>query len=368
MARPLVVVQGLNEQDSQSLIAQWSAAIPALDFESAVDSRALLKSLSARRATAVVIRSGSESAVADIAAEVRRKYPGIALLILHCDAPDCSRPEAELCASEQQRSLSFLREDVLRAARGSLTGVALPSVLQVLQFEQRTCTLRVRWGRKSGRLVVRNGQLFHAEFSSHAPRDAALEMLGWASADVLFEPAPAMTTPTIDAPLDFLLLEAARVADERSHGGALLESIRPGPASSIADWRLPNALRDGGVALVEAVVRIPGARSAALVDVTGRRLLAHRAETAGEPGCANQVSAIVQAVYEMLAESDSRDWMDEVILNLSTRFAVIRALRGEAHLVICAEFDHRAITVGFAKMSLAQVMEEHCAVPATSGV
>lgn len=367
MARPLVVVRGIGEADAQALAEQWRTAVPELDFEAVRDSRALLKALDAQRATAVVVRVGQGEPPPPVVAEVRRKYPTIALLVLECDNSACDRPQAELCADESSRSLVFLREDVLRAARGRLTGVALSSVLQVLQIELRTCALRVRSGRKVGRLVVRSGRLVHAEYRDQAPHAAALEMLGWASADVVFELAPAQETPTITAPLDFLILEAARLSDEHGHSGGRLESVRPSPQSaSLATWQLPPTLRDGGVSLLEEVLQIPGALAVAIVEVATQTQIAHRLTEGAEVGAPERLSAIVRCVYDLIEDGDTLDRFNEIIVNLSTRFIVVRSLPGDPNIVVCVTLDHRSITVGFAKTMLAQVVDAFASAPATS--
>jgi hypothetical protein len=357
MARPLVIVQGLRDEDARALTARWQREVPELELEPARDARALLKALESRRAAAVIVRASVDASMSTAVIEVSRKYPSTALLVLECEDDRCIQANGQPCDDEDRAALLFLREDVLKAARGSLSGVALPSVLQVLQCEQRTCTLRVRQGRKLGALVVRNGTLFHAEFRSLAPKAAALEMLAWTNADVIFEPAPTMIAATIDAPLDYLLLEAARIDDERANGGGRAESVFPPTALSASNWSMPAALKDGGAALVDELMRIPGAQSVELIDVGSRQLLANRSPHGDVCASPERISAIVRAVYDIVADMESRDRMEEVIVHLSTRFKVIRAFRGEPNLVICAAFVRTEITLGLAKTMVGQAMD-----------
>ena len=295
-------------------------------------------------------------------AEVARKYPATAVLVLGGEAPRASiaRPAAMLSldANDHEAVLSFLREDVLNAARGSLIGVALASVLQVLHFEGRTCTLRVRSLRRTGLLVMRNGALVHAEYRDLPPQHAALELLSWSNADVVFAPAPSMSAPSITASLDYLLLEAARLHDEKSQQPRSGESILP-PLSAVStsDWRLPALLRGDAGAMLDQIIAIAGARLVELVDTENNLLLARRSAEGEAIIAPDRVSSIARAVFELSSDQDMSDWMEEIVLHFSTRFTIIRPLRVAPNLVLCASFLHKWITLGLAKTMVAQAVD-----------
>jgi hypothetical protein len=360
VARPLVIVKGVNDEDARALVRSWASALPELELEPVATDRALLKALEARRAAAVVVRRdesspGSGEAIADVA----RRYPTTALLVLGSQPLHHSMPRAApmlaLSAEDHDSVLRFLREDVAKAARGSLSGVALPSVLQVLQLERRTCLMRVRSQRRTGMLVVRNGELIHAEYRKRAPLDAALELLAWTDADVQFEPAPTMSA-TIEAPIDFLLLESARRHDERRTTSAHGESVFPSGNAS-GHWSMQPLHKEQADGILGRVLAMVGAKAVAVVDIENRLLLGSRsAEDSGSPSV-DRVSDIVRAVFETLVDMDVRDWLDEVVINLSARFMILRPFRAAPNLVLCATFGRREITLGLAKTMLAQAMD-----------
>lgn len=284
------------------------------------------------------------------------------MLVLGGDAPRtsiaCPAAMLSLDASDHEAVLSFLREDVLNATRGSLSGVALVSVLQVLQFEGRTCTLR-----RNGTLVMRNGALVHAEYRDLAPQSAALELLSWSNADVVFAPAPSMTTPSITASLDFLLLEAARLHDEKSQQSNRAESVLP-PLSAVStsEWRLPALLRGDAGPMLEEIIKMPAlawSNSSTLRTICSWRDGPPRASRSSLPSA----SARPRAVFEMSIDQDMSDWMEEIVLNFSTRFTIIRPLRVAPNLVLCVSFVHKGITLGLAKTMVAHAIDRATGEP-----
>ncbi|MFO0559863.1 MAG: DUF4388 domain-containing protein [Polyangiales bacterium] len=368
MPRPLVVVFGANEAKASELARSWADAVPALEFTAVTNGRDMLNALAKRATAALVVTADAIAEHSGSVAEVARKYPATAVLVLGGDAPRTSiaRPAAMLSldASDHEAVLSFLREDVLNATRGSLSGVALASVLQVLHFEGRTCTLRVRSLRRTGVLVMRNGALVHAEYRDLSPQQAALELLSWSNADVVFAPAPSVSTPSITASLDFLLLEAARLHDERSSQPSRSESILP-PLSAVStsDWRLPALMRGDAGPMLEEIIKLPGARVAELVDTENNLLLARRAAEGEALIAPDRVASIARAVLELSIDQDMSDWMEEIVLNFSTRFTIIRPLRVAPNLVLCVSFLHKVITLGLAKTVVAQAIDRAMGEP-----
>ncbi len=363
MARPLVIVLGENAETTRALAHAWAAEISELEIVAVTDARAMLQALSARTTAALVVCSDAIVAATAALGDVARRFPSTAVLVLGGDVPKSalSRPAVmvSLASEDHDAVLSFLREDVLKAARGSLSGVALASVLQVLHYEGRTCALRVRSHRRNGSLVIRNGALVNASYRDLAPQHAALELLSWSNADVVFEPAPPFATPSITASLDFLLLEAARLHDEQSLTGAKSESIFPtGSSVSTSDWRLPALLRGDAGPMLDEVIKIPGARIAELVDTENRLLLGRRAAEGETLIAPDRVAAIARAVFDMVVDQDMSDWMEEIVLNFSTRFTIVRPLRVAPSLVLCASFAHKGITLGLAKTMVAHAIEK----------
>ena len=71
------------------------------------------------------------------------------------------------------------------------SGVSTSSILQLINIEQKTCLLEVRYGtKKKGFLYFVNGILYNAVYGDMEGEDAALEMIGWDQADFQFKSLP----------------------------------------------------------------------------------------------------------------------------------------------------------------------------------
>jgi CheY-like chemotaxis protein len=88
-----------------------------------------------------------------------------------------------------------------------LRGISLESFLQVLEVEQKTCTLVVRSDDgRTGRLYISQGKLIHATTDESHAKAAAFAMLGWSDPEIkILEKCDA--EPTITDRLNAILLE-----------------------------------------------------------------------------------------------------------------------------------------------------------------
>jgi DNA-binding response OmpR family regulator len=150
-----------------------------------------------------------------------RQAPGEVLVVT-------TRPHAE-CASLVDASQFMAKppvmdellrriDSVLDSHRDSiLRGLSLPSVLQVIQHDNKTCTVTVSADARLGFLYCVKGRLVHAvaSFGSSKAegRDAALEVLNWADATIRLTER-CRSPETIKEPLTNILLDWALQADQ----------------------------------------------------------------------------------------------------------------------------------------------------------
>jgi twitching motility two-component system response regulator PilG len=100
-------------------------------------------------------------------------------------------------------------------SKGLISDFTLTNFLQAVQMEEKTCTLEITSKGKSGYLHLKNGQLIDAEANGLTGDSAAIEILGWESTAQIKIEELNSNRRTIHAPLMQMLLEAAKVADER---------------------------------------------------------------------------------------------------------------------------------------------------------
>ena len=110
------------------------------------------------------------------------------------------------------------REALNESARGSISGISLPSLLQILQWERKSCSVRVSSGANRGRLDFLSGELVNA-YSYGAQLEgeaAAYEIFAWEDIATQIERSHPATKRLIKTPLQNLLIDAMRQKDERA--------------------------------------------------------------------------------------------------------------------------------------------------------
>ncbi|WP_306590232.1 response regulator [Geothrix sp. 21YS21S-4] len=122
--------------------------------------------------------------------------------------------------------LSLLMDAIREAAQfepaGVIRGMGLNSILQLLQWERKSCTLTVKSEAGVGRLYLRQGEVIHATFLDEEGLPAAYRILAWPRPDIEFVDT-CRVEPTIDLPLTELLLSAAVLNDQAGTGAEGLQ-------------------------------------------------------------------------------------------------------------------------------------------------
>lgn len=132
---------------------------------------------------------------------------------------------------------------------GRIRDIDLLDYLQLICNTHKTKVVQISNRRAVGRLVFENGQLIHAAVGEQVGIKAFHDMMSWqggAFTDIPFEPP---TARTIDENTPFLLMEAARVRDDREKQGGPLSagegSGAPLPARPAEAVRTTASLRAG---------------------------------------------------------------------------------------------------------------------------
>ena len=109
--------------------------------------------------------------------------------------------------------------DAIRAAAalepsGLIRGIGLNSILQLLNWEKKSCTLTVNSEAGMGLIYLKAGEVIHSVFREFEGLAAAYEILTWDRPDIEFVET-CRVDQTIDLPLTELLLNAAMLSDNR---------------------------------------------------------------------------------------------------------------------------------------------------------
>lgn len=127
-----------------------------------------------------------------------------------------------------------LRAVLERSDLGQIEGIALASVVQLIEAERRSCTVVVASGRRKGRLYFESGTLINAfsdDFGSEGEA-AAYDILGWPTTTLTFEPLPDDVRRLVHTPMRLMLLEVAVVQDQLREDAE--RAIPPVPPSLLA--------------------------------------------------------------------------------------------------------------------------------------
>jgi CheY-like chemotaxis protein len=235
--------------------------------------------------------------------------------------------------------------------RGQLRNISLPSLLQLVDMERKTCTFVLGRSGEVGRLYFRGGELIDARLGGLQGDDAATEMVSWSSPHVTIISTCATKQRTVTRPLGFIIMEAMRVLDERGRsvptdtpvllaGGESLPpaervSIRPLP--SLSQFPTPPTSQARTVAIIEresGKVLTSSGGNAEFSDLA--RLLA-------------EVFSAEDALAKRLGEGDA---IEEMVLTGSSFWAVCRPLEVPGRTLAISVFDPKEATIAMERFEL----------------
>ncbi len=148
-------------------------------------------------------------------AHVASRYPAVPVLVLSGVLDDEKRDKVQELGAlrvyakppEAASLRSAVESLLLRAPDGRFKGMNLLSLLTLVHWEKKTCTLSIqRHGGASGMLYVMDGQLVHATCGAKEDAEAALEILGWDRADVTMMESCKIER-TLQQPMEALLTD-----------------------------------------------------------------------------------------------------------------------------------------------------------------
>ncbi|MCP4747716.1 MAG: response regulator [Desulfobacteraceae bacterium] len=97
---------------------------------------------------------------------------------------------------------------------GLINGFTVSSFTQILEFEQKTCTLRVHSNGRHGNIYIHKGVVLDATVGDLEGEEAALLILGWEDAQIKLDNTCSRKKKVIRSSLTRLILEATRRIDE----------------------------------------------------------------------------------------------------------------------------------------------------------
>ncbi len=185
-------------------------------------------------------------------AHLSANYPDIPVIILTAfGTPESKKKLLQRGAAgfiEKPFVVEDLAKKVLAALAkeregGTLQTVPLEMFIQLVEMEQKTCTLRVvnKSSKQIGVLFISQGQLMDARISDRRGLKVALEVLGWDQVSLSIEDTCVVAEKKIPGELQAILFDAMRQKDEGNASAD--EFVEPGapPATASAPEPPPTA-------------------------------------------------------------------------------------------------------------------------------
>lgn len=107
-------------------------------------------------------------------------------------------------------------EQSSRGFAGTLRNIQLIDIIQMCCLAGTSLCIRVRQDTYQGTIHINEGEVVHAEFGATVGIEAFFSILGWRSGQFETLEPQTVKSPTIKEACQFLLMEAARLADEQA--------------------------------------------------------------------------------------------------------------------------------------------------------
>lgn len=222
--------------------------------------------------------------------------------------------------------------------RGHVRNIGLPSFLQLLEMEQKSCTLTVEATSNVGYLYLDRGTLVDARVGDVGGVTAALEILGWQAPAITILEGCAAREHTIEVPTRFLIMDALRREDERLRGDEEPPSWpdldrKPTPVPALTPAARVSS------SLSRFPVYLPAdARAVALIARNGRVRTA-AGELEGLDGHADFVAKLYQAEEAAVRALGLDDEMHEMVVTSHRHWTVVRPVRVDPESLVMLVFD-----------------------------
>jgi len=163
-----------------------------------------------------------------LVAHMTRHYPSVPIIVITGMGDGEMKPEVHqikgLRILHKPMKLSVLMDEIRAAGSqepaGKVRGISLGSLLQLMNWEQKSSTLTVRSQDDHGQMQTghpygKHGQLIHAAFQNEEGIPAAYTILGWDRPEVEFVETCRMHR-TMELPITEILMNVAMIRDHET--------------------------------------------------------------------------------------------------------------------------------------------------------
>lgn len=234
--------------------------------------------------------------------------------------------------------------------RGQLRNISLPSLLQIVDMERKTCTFVLHDSDRIGHLYFREGVLIDAKCLALRGNAAAIEMVSWLRPQVTIMSTCATKETTVNQPVGFIIMEAIRLMDEKEYtesqrriavqalpSSPHIAFLSTPPSYSLSQFPAPPSDRASAMAVVERETGRILFRSGEFQDLD--RLAQVLASTFSEEA----------KTAAMLGEENG---VEEMVFTSTKYWVVCRPLLDPPNTLAISVFDPAEATVAMERFEL----------------
>lgn len=287
------------------------------------------------------------------------------------------------------------RNALLSLHNAGMGGVTLPGLLQLLEMEQRNCTVRIFNGKRSGRIYVEGGQVVGSQRGDAMGMDAMREILAWDKPEIELGPLR-MSERSAPIPLQAMLLESARREDELSRELELIfeeesvptrppatperapppispaepapertPAVSPPEVSQPSPTRKPTSTRDPGrekahpsMANVDqsinTAMNIQGCVAAALVDYESGMCLGSKANGFPIEVAAAGNTEVIRSKLRVMNDLGIEGGITDILITLDPQYHLLVPL-SQGTLFLYVAIDRKSGNLAMARHKLAAI-------------
>lgn len=260
--------------------------------------------------------------------------------------------------------VEICRNTLRSLERGTMGGVTLAGLLQLLEMERRSCTVRVLARGASGRVFLERGQVVGSTQDELQGMDALCRILGWPDPRIELGPPKALANPE-PMSLQEALLDAARRNDERArdepyddHPDPFSLSISPDPVPTTPaahdDARNEEMNMANITESINTAMSIQGAIAAALVDHESGMCLGSKANGFPIEVAAAGNTEVVRAKMRVMKDLGISGRITDILITLDTQYHLLFPLR-QGNLFLYLAIDRANGNLALARLKLAEI-------------
>ncbi len=161
----------------------------------------------------------------ELMVNVNKNYPGVPIFVMTAFGNSEIKAKIDMIGPikyfEKPLNIDTITECIFdelnSGAKGSIEGISLASFLQLLEMENKTCTLKVKADDRSGTFYIFKGDLMAVESGDLENEEAAFELLCWNNIVLEIDNICIRKKKVIKQPLMNILMEGLKIKDERDH-------------------------------------------------------------------------------------------------------------------------------------------------------